>query len=329
MDFQQIIGHEDIIKHFKCSIEMGRIGHAYIICGEEDSGKQTLAASFAKTLQCEEHGPDPCNSCQSCLQADSGNHPDIITVTHEKPLVVSVDDIRDQVVNSIATKPYKSKYKIYIIEDGQLMNTQAQNALLKTIEEPPEYGIIIILTTSLDKLLPTVISRCITLNIRPVKERDIYDYLTEHFALNKEKANFCVEYAQGNLGKAIKLATNEEYNALIQSVIKLETEIYDMDMERIAEVIADCEKNYKVSINEYLDLMMMWYRDILMLKVTGKIDKIMYREQYSVIKKQANYLSYNELEDKAQAIDKAKIRLNANAKFEDVMRLLILTLKEI
>lgn len=328
MDFQQIIGHEDIIKHFKASIEMDRIGHAYIICGEEESGKRTLSASFAKTLQCEQHGPDPCNRCQSCLQADSGNHPDIIRVKHEKPQVVSVDDIRTQVVDTISVKPYKSKYKIYIIEDGQLMNAQAQNALLKTIEEPPEYGVIIILTTSLDKLLPTVISRCITLNIRPVKERDIYDYLMEHFSLDKDKANFCVEYAQGNLGKAIKLATNEEYQELLQSVIRLETDIFDMDMESIAQAIADCEK-YKVSIYEYLDLMMMWYRDILMLKVTGKIDKIMYREEYSTIKKQANYLSYNELEDKAQAIDKAKVRLAANARFEDVMRLLILTLKEI
>lgn len=328
MDFQQIIGHEDIIKHFKASIEMDRIGHAYIICGEEESGKRTLSASFAKTLQCEQHGPDPCNRCQSCLQADSGNHPDIIRVKHEKPQVVSVDDIRTQVVDTISVKPYKSKYKIYIIEDGQLLNAQAQNALLKTIEEPPEYGVIIILTTSLDKLLPTVISRCITLNIRPVKERDIYDYLMEHFSLDKDKANFCVEYAQGNLGKAIKLATNEEYQELLQSVIRLETDIFDMDMESIAQAIADCEK-YKVSIYEYLDLMLMWYRDILMLKVTGKIDKIMYREEYSTIKKQANYLSYNELEDKAQAIDKAKVRLAANARFEDVMRLLILTLKEI
>lgn len=328
MDFQQIIGHEDIIKHFKASIEMDRIAHAYIICGEEESGKRTLSASFAKTLQCEQHGPDPCNRCQSCLQADSGNHPDIIRVKHENPQSVSVDDIRTHVVDTISVKPYKSKYKIYIIEDGQLMNAQAQNALLKTIEEPPEYGVIIILTTSLDKLLPTVISRCITLNIRPVKERDIYDYLMEHFSLDKDKANFCVEYAQGNLGKAIKLATNEEYQELLQSVIRLETDIFDMDMESIAQAIADCEK-YKVSIYEYLDLMQMWYRDILMLKVTGKIDKIMYREEYSTIKKQANYLSYNELEDKAQAIDKAKIRLAANARFEDVMRLLILTLKEI
>ena len=138
-----------------------------------------------------------------------------------------------------------------------------------------------------------------------------------------------MEYAQGNLGKAIKLATNEDYDRLVKSVIQLETNIYKMDGEAIAAVIEDCDKHYKVTIGEYLDLMMIWYRDILMLKVTGKIDKIMFKDQYKTIMEQAKYLSFNELEDKARAIDKAKIRIAANAKLEDIMRLLIMTLKEI
>lgn len=329
MDFQHIVGHEDIIRHFKASIEMNRVSHAYIICGEADSGRKTLAVSFAKTLQCEEGKIDACNVCKSCKQVDSGNHPDVIFVEHEKPQLVSVDDIRNNVVNTVDIKPYSGKYKIYIIEDGEMMNPQAQNALLKTIEEPPEYAIIIILTTTLDRLLPTIISRCITLSTKPVKERDIFDYLVENFSLDEKKANFCVEYAQGNLGKAIKLATNEDYDRLVKSVINLETNIYKMDAENIAAVIEDCDKHYKITMSEYLDLMMVWYRDILMLKVTGKIDKIMFKDQYKTIMDQAKYLSFNELEDKARAIDKAKVRLAANAKLEDIMRLLIMTLKEI
>ena len=101
-----------------------------------------------------------------------------------------------------------------------------------------------------------------------------------------------------------------------------------MDMEDIADAIESCV-NYKMSIGEYLDLMMVWYRDILMLKVTGKPDKIIFREEYSTIRNQAQYLSYNELEDKAKAIENAKKRIAANARLEDVMRLLILTLKEL
>ena len=326
MDFQHIVGHEDIIRHFKASIEMKRVSHAYIICGEADSGRRTLALSFAKTLQCEEGSIDPCNKCTSCKQADSGNHPDIIFVDHEKPQLVSVEDIRTNLVNTVDIKPYSSRYKIYIIE---YMNVQAQNALLKTIEEPPAYAVIIILTTTLDRLLPTIISRCITLSTKPVKERDIFDYLKENFNIDDQKANFCVEYAQGNLGKAIKLASNEDYDRLVRSVINLETNIYKMDAESIANIITECDKHFKISMSEYLDLMMVWYRDILMLKVTGKIDKIMFKEQVLTIREQSKYLSFNELEDKARAIDKAKIRLAANAKLEDVMKLLIMTLKEI
>ncbi len=327
MDFQHIIGHEDIIRHFKSSMEMDRVGHAYIICGEDESGRSSLAFSFAKTLQCESGGFDPCNACPSCKKADSGNHPDIINVQHEKPNLISVEEIRDQVVDTMSIRPYNGKYKIYIINDAQLMNPQAQNALLKTIEEPPSYGIVIMITNTLERLLPTIISRCITLSTKPVKERDMEEYLQEHYDLDAKKLRFCVEYAQGNLGKAILLATNEEYEALVRSVIKLEKEIYEMDMEDIALAIESCA-NYKMSIGEYLDLMMVWYRDILMLKVTGKPDKIIFSEEYSTIREQAKYLSYNELEDKARAIENAKKRIAANARMEDVMRLLILTLKE-
>jgi DNA polymerase-3 subunit delta' len=102
-----------------------------------------------------------------------------------------------------------------------------------------------------------------------------------------------------------------------------------MDAESIANIITECDKHFKISMSEYLDLMMVWYRDILMLKVTGKIDKIMFKEQVLTIREQSKYLSFNDLEDKARAIDKAKIRLAANAKLEDVMKLLIMTLKEI
>ncbi|MBR3538767.1 MAG: DNA polymerase III subunit delta' [Eubacterium sp.] len=327
MDFHQIIGHEEIIRHFKSSIETGRAGHAYILCGEDDSGRKSLAFSYAKALQCEKGEVDPCNVCPSCIKADAGTHPDIITVHHEKPNLISVDEVREQVVQTMDIRPYNGKYKIYIIPDAQMMNDAAQNALLKTIEEPPAYGVVILITNSLEKLLPTILSRCVTLSLKPVRERDVKEYLMEQYGLDERKAHFCVEYAQGNLGKAVKLATNEEYEALVRSVIRLEKEIYDMDIEDIEEAIEACIR-YKLNIGEYLDLMMMWYRDILMLKVTGKPDKVIFREEYSTLREQANYLSFNELEDKSRAIDNAKVRLNANARLEDVMRLLIMTLKE-
>ena len=328
MDFNKIIGHEEIISRFRSSIEADRVSHAYIIAGEEGSGRNTLAYCFAKTLQCESGESQSCGQCKSCKQAESGNHPDIIYIFSEEENSIKVDKIRDELVGTMEIKPYSSRYKIYIIKEGEKMASDAQSALLKTIEEPPEYGIVMIITTQPERLLPTIRSRCVFIQTKPVKESDIHDYLVNECGVSEDKARFAVEYSQGNLGKAVKLATNEEYENLVRTVVALMSNIFEMDMEDITATIQQAE-NYKININDFLDLMMMWYRDILVLKVTGNPDKIHFTDHYSVIRDQATYLSFNELEAKSKAITAAKERLEAKAKFEDIMRLLIMTLKEV
>ena len=146
--FQDIVGHKQNIEHLKNAEKMNKVSHAYIFSGEKGSGKKLLANTFAELLQCESEGEKPCGKCRSCRQAESGNHPDIIRITHEKPNTISVDDIREQLVGDVQIKPYQSKYKIYIVPDAEKMNVQAQNALLKTIEEPPAYAVILFLTTN-------------------------------------------------------------------------------------------------------------------------------------------------------------------------------------
>lgn len=327
MGFRNIVGHEEIILHFKNSIDTGKVGHAYIICGETGSGKKTLAEAFAATLACEEGGTEPCEKCQSCVQVASGNYPDIIMVTHEKPNMITVDEVREQILNTIDTKPYKGRYKIYIVPDAELLNPQAQNAILTTIEEPPAYAVIMLLTTNLDKLLSTVRSRCLILQTKPIRERDVFAYLREVMGLTKEKAYFCLDFAQGNLGKAIKLAANDEYAAIVDSVVNVLKNINEMDVDTLAHAVSDMDR-FKMSMNDYLDLMMMWYRDAMMLKVTGNVDKILFKNEFSTLKKQAGKLTYKNIEDKIDAIARAKQRINVNANFEVTMELLLLTLKD-
>ena len=327
MGFKGIVGHEDIIAHFKSSIETGNVAHAYIISGDAGSGKKALAYAFAETLECEAGGTEACGTCQSCLQVSTGNYPDIITVTHEKPNLISVDEVRDQLINTIDIKPYIGKYKIYIIPDAELLNVQAQNAMLKTIEEPPAYAVILLLTTNLDKLLETVKSRCLKLQTKPIRERDVLAYLTNVMGLTKEKAYFCLDFAQGNLGKAIKLAGNDEYAAIVDSVVGVLANIDEMDVETLGKAVKDIEQ-FKMSMNDYMDLMMMWYRDAMMLKVTGNVDKILFKNEFSTLKKQAGKLTFKSIEDKIDAIAKAEQRLLANANFEVTIELLLLTLKE-
>ena len=144
--FKDILGHEQIKEHFQNAAAIGKVSHAYILSGEAGMGKKTLANAFAMTLLCEEEGKEPCMHCHACKQVLSGNHPDLIYVTHEKPASMGVDDIREQINDTIMVRPYSSQYKIYIVDEAQKMTVQAQNALLKTIEEPPAYAVIMLLT---------------------------------------------------------------------------------------------------------------------------------------------------------------------------------------
>ena len=205
--FKDVIGHNDIIQYIQNAVSQDKVSHAYILNGERGSGKKMLADLFAMTLQCEEHTPNPCGECHSCKQAKSGNHPDIIHVTHEKPNTISVDDIRTQVNNDIVIKPYSSPYKIYIIPEADLLSVQAQNALLKTIEEPPAYAVIFLLTENAESLLPTIMSRCVMLKLRNIKTTLIKKYLMEQMQIPDYQADICAEFAQGNMGRAIMLAS--------------------------------------------------------------------------------------------------------------------------
>ena len=147
-NFNDIIGQEHLTEQLQKIVKENKVSHAYLLNGELRSGKEFIAKIFANALQCENEVSAPCGVCPSCKKALSGNHPDIRFITHEKPNTISVDDIRKQINDDIHILPYIGPYKIYIMNEAEKMTVQAQNALLKTLEEPPAYGVIIILTTN-------------------------------------------------------------------------------------------------------------------------------------------------------------------------------------
>ena len=189
--FKEIVGHKNIIQYIENVSASDQVSHAYILNGEKGSGKRLLADFFAMDLQCEDREPDgeACGRCHSCRQAMSGNQPDIIFIRHEKPNTISVEEIRTQLNNDIVIRPYSSKYKIYIVPHADKMSVQAQNALLKTIEEPPEYAVIILLTENAEILLPTIRSRCVILKLRNIKDQLIKKYLMEQMEIPDYKAD--------------------------------------------------------------------------------------------------------------------------------------------
>lgn len=325
--FNNIIGHEEIIRHLKNAMQTGKVSHSYIFTGELGSGKKLLATTFAMTLQCEEGGTEPCQKCDSCKKAIGKNHPDIIMVHHEKQGTITIDEIREQVIHDVAIKPYCSPHKIYIIPDADLMTSQAQNALLKTIEEPPEYAVMMLLTNNADALLPTIQSRCVRLDLKVVDDNLVKKYLMEHLHVPDYQAEIDTSYAQGSIGKAKEAATSEEFSRMSQNALKLLKYANKMEVYELAEEIKKLSEE-KHNINDYLDIFQFWFRDVLMFKATREIDNLVFKQEINFIKEQASQRSYENLEKILEAITKTKVRLRANVNFELALELLFLTIRE-
>ena len=325
--FKDIVGHEQIIEHLKTAIEMGKVSHAYILNGPDLSGKMMIAEAFARALLCEKQDPDGCGECRSCRQSDDRNNPDIIYVKHDKPNTISVDDIRTQLNNDIVIKPYSNQYKIYIVDEAEKMNQQAQNALLKTIEEPPAYAVIMLLTTNADSFLQTIRSRCITLNLKSVKNDVIKSYLMTEKKIPDYQADVCAAFAQGVVGKAIKLASSDDFNELKESALSLIKRLDDIDLYEMGEAIKQIS-DYKLQVQDYFDLITVWYRDVLYMKATNDVNGLIFKDEVYDIKKQASKHSYHGIETIIEALDKAKLRINANVYFDLVIELLLMTIKE-
>lgn len=326
MNFSEIVGQQDAKDNLINAIKNKKTSHAYIFSGEEGSGKLMMAEAFAKMLLCDNPEDDSCGECKSCKQAESHNHPDIIYVTHEKS-IISVDDIRYQINDDIVLKPYNGKYKIYIVDEAEKMKEPAQNALLKTIEEPPAYAIIILLTTNHNGFLQTILSRCVTIQMKPLLDSQIKRHLMDKYQIVDYQAELLSVFAQGNLGKAIDSMASEDFNDQRNAVLSTVKRIATLDGYEIDEHIKAISV-YKDHIEEYLSLMTLWYRDVLLYKATFDESRVVFKEDMFDIKKQAENNSYEGLEIIIKTIDETKKRLQANVNFELALQMLLLEIKE-
>lgn len=207
------------------------------------------------------------------------------------------------------------------------MTVQAQNALLKTLEEPPEYAVILILTDNVNTLLPTILSRCVVLNMKPVRDAQIKEYLMENMGIPDYKADICVAFARGNVGKARLLANSEEFDKVKEEAITLLKYIGEMELHEIVAAIKKINE-YKFDVNDYMDILSIWYRDVLLFKATHDVNHLIFREEIQHIRKVADKSTYEGIERIIDALEKSKQRLNANVNFELTMELLLLTIKE-
>lgn len=279
----------EIRQYFREMAGRDQVGHAFILEGDSGEGWRKLAEEFAATVQCEHR--NFCGRCPSCQAYQSGNHPDIIQVTHEKKDSIGVDEIRAQLVDDMAIKPYSSPYKVYLVDEAEKLTVQAQNALLKTLEEPPVYGIILLLTTNTEMLLPTIRSRCINLKVRS--------------------------------GGRVSLGLTEEQRAELFALV------HDLPDYRAAELADEAKKikEWKQDIASLLNFFRYWYRDVLVWKSTQGKGPLVFQEEERYYRARSEALSYAQLNRIFDQIQEAESRVRSNVNYELTWELLLLEMK--
>ncbi|NLM12742.1 MAG: DNA polymerase III subunit delta [Epulopiscium sp.] len=323
--FEEIIGHRGVILNLQQMIKHKKVSHSYIFDGISGIGKKTIALTFAKTLQCLKKEITPCNECSSCRAFDSGNHPDVFFISTDKKSL-GVDEVRDNIQKDIETKPYKYRYKIYIVDQADKMTIQAQNALLKTIEEPPSYGIIMFISTNYKQFLPTILSRCSLVKLNPLKPGEIKDYFKTS-PVDPNMIDLYITFSGGSIGAVKKMMESEYFLEIRENVIRWVNEIHTGDLMKLFEIQKEME-NYKEEIDFVLDLMYAWYRDILLIKQIGNNPYILNKDKINLLLNTGTDLSYNKLGRSLDAIENAKRQLRQNANFQLALEIMLLHIKE-
>ena len=252
MSFDNIFGNDKIKKLLETSIKSNNLVHSYMFVGSSGIGKKLFATEFAKVILCESND-DACNSCSSCVKFNSGNHPDLAVIDTDDGKNIKIDQVRN-LQEQIAEKPIISNKKVYIINNSDLMTTEAQNCLLKTLEEPPEYAVIILVLSNESKLLTTIKSRCTKISFKNLSKSDLNNYARlNNIQFNENMLDIC----DGSISKLLSLEKNSElYN-------NIDITISDLALKDIVDVWNEAEFLYKSkeNINDALD-----YFNIVFLK---------------------------------------------------------------
>ena len=219
--FENVVGNTKVKKILENAINNKTILHSYLFIGEEGIGKKLLAKEFAKIILCTSENNKPCDICKSCVEFNSNNNVNF-SIINEDGSGIKIEDIRNM-QNKIAEKPINSEYKVYIIDDAELMRDDAQNCLLKTLEEPPEYVVIILITANENKILNTIKSRCMKLYFNKLENNDMRKILTSKFNMTDIKESF-LDASNGSIKKALlikeKSTEYEQINKLFDIINK-------------------------------------------------------------------------------------------------------------
>jgi DNA polymerase-3 subunit delta' len=286
MPFSDIIGHEKQLASLRWTLEENRLHHAYLFLGPEGVGKRTLALSLAMAIQCLERPHDFCGKCANCVRTQNGNHPDVHVVG---PLPgkreITIQQVRE-LEKELSFRAFSGKKKIAIVDPAHLMNFSAQNALLKTLEEPPRDSLMILISMSAGGLLPTVLSRCLRLSFAHLPPEDVVDFLVSQKAMKREQAELLAGMTMGSLGRALSSEMEDlvqKRKAWVEEIVALNQGDSKGWMALAERLAGDREESLK-----FLDWVGGWFRDILIYRVAGGVQAFSNIDMIRNIKEQAD-----------------------------------------
>ncbi len=322
------LGIKRNIEHLARAKECGKLSHAYLISGEKGSGKKTFADYVTAALLCEKNhiSEGPCGNCPACAKTFSNNHPDVVRIAPPAPgKQIPVSEVRQQLVDDMAIKPFYGSYKIYIVEEAQLLNESSQNAILKTIEEPPEYGIIFLLTENPDALLETIRSRCIRLDMERLSDDVIKNELKKRYGAAEAAAAQAAAFAGGNLGRAAALFEEDGMADNLKDILKMLKNISSKTAADINRFSSELEKSMDRGF--VMMVIRMWLRDLLVAKADGDAE-LYFPGERKVLKTAAGGLTYEQINNQIKALDICSERLRANVKADAAYETMLLGIRE-
>lgn len=325
MGFQNLVGNEPVQKSLMNALMTDRIANAYVFEGIGGIGKRFCAKIFAKGLVCEGNNPahKPCDICSACAKVASDNHPDIIYLTQASDKVsIGVDDVREQILSEIYMKPYLAKRKVVIIGNGDALSTEAQNALLKVLEEPPEYVVFIICVTNQDRLLDTVLSRSHVMSFFPLSTEEVRAYLEKHYE-QSERILFAASLSQGSIGAAVAFLSDENTESLFEKSIAQITAL-TRDASKVYEMAEFLIKE-KERVHLVINFLMTFLRDCVFVK-SGLEPQVIYKNCLSQMRVFTAETSKKSLVVAFDRLTDLKLRMKQNLNYsasvyETVMRI--------
>ena len=285
MGFSQIIGHQQPLAMLRQALSNGRLHHAYLFVGAEGVGKKTIAFGIAKAVHCEIENGDFCGNCANCARIQDANHPDVRII---EPLAgkkeISIQQVRE-LQKELSFRSFSGKKKIAILDPATLMNLSAQNALLKTLEEPPEESLLILIVSNTGELLPTLRSRCLRLTFGPLARYLVSGFLASRKGTKSDLADFLAAMSMGSLGAVLDIDA-EKWLAgrrhWVERLYSLRSGDYREAMGN-AEILADNRED----CSRFLEWAETWYRDVLVYRLTRDAQNIVNLDMLSQIQEQS------------------------------------------